>query len=192
MLNIGIKKNYNYKVNVKKKNKSPIKDEENNDEEREYFENENIKEEIKKLEIKFKKHFTLNAKTQWSIENFNGFKNLTSLDISYCNFLSSKMISLIQILGDYVPHLKYLNISGTLIESNGNTVLFMISRLLLKLNFLLLNDIKWLENDDLMSLSWNNSFKRLIQLQLKQCIFINQKTLTNYFNLHRPTLLIEY
>jgi len=150
-----------------------------------------VKEEIKKLEQKFKKHLSL-SRPQQSIETFKGFKNLTSLDISYCNFLSPKMIPLLHILGDYVPNLKYLNLSGTLIERNGHTVLFMISRLLSHLNFLLLNDIKWIENEDITTLSWTHYFKHLIQLQLKQCPSINKKTLTNFFNLNRPTLLLEY
>jgi hypothetical protein len=168
-------------------------EEDEEEEEEEEEENENLKEEIKQLEKKFRKHITLaHLSTQRTIENFKGFKNLVSLDISYCSFLSPKMIPLIQILGNYVPHLKYLNLSGTLIERNGHTVLFMISRLLPHLNFLILNDLQWLENEDLMSLSWSHYFKHLIQLQLKLCSSINSKTLTNFFNLHRPTLLIEY
>jgi len=143
------------------------------------------------LEKRFKKHLTL-SQSQQSIETFKGFRNLTSLDISYCSFLSPKMIPLIQILGEYVPNLKYINLSGTLIERNGHTVLFMISRLLIHLNFLLLNDIKWLENEDLTTIAWNHYFKHLIQLQLKLCPSINQKTLVNFFNLHRPTILIEF
>ncbi|ORX53857.1 hypothetical protein BCR36DRAFT_348884 [Piromyces finnis] len=173
-----------------------IKVEEEQEEEEEeeiYVENENlkIKEEIKILEKKFKKHLTLSQSHQ-SIETFKGFRNLTSLDISYCSFLSPKMIPLVQILGEYVPNLKYLNISGTLIEYNGHNVLFMISHLLKHLNFLLLNDISWLENEDLTTLSWTSHFKHLIQLQLKLCPLLNQSLLINYFNLHRPAILIEF